>query len=460
VSNFLKLFGRPAEESETPLLGGPEVPLSAAEKQKVRAPIVAGGLVIGVFVLGLTLWASVSSISGGVVAPGQVRVESNRKSLKSRDPGVVRGIYVRDGDKVVANQVLLKFDDTVAKAQVAILEAQYMAGLAQRVRSEAESTGRKSFVFPAELRDRAATDLSVVTLMRNEEFLFRSRLDALQGQADILQQRIVQLRERQSGIQVQIDSIDEQARLSREELQGYQTLYEKGYAPKTLLLRLQRAIAQAGGQRGALLSDKTRTQEQIGETQLQLNSLYQERSSEAAENKRKADAVLADVGPRLGAAREALAATVVRAPVDGIVLNLTQHTLGGVAGAGELLLDVVPANAPLVVLAMIKPADIDEVRVGMKAQVDLAAYNAMKVPKVDATVLNVSADSLSNDKTGESYFVAELKIDPTDFRRMPKGVRLYPGMPANVMIITGKRTVMSYLLGPIGDIFDHALRES
>jgi HlyD family secretion protein len=270
----------------------------------------------------------------------------------------------------------------------------------------------------------------------------------------------VQLRERQSGIQVQIDSIDEQARLSREELQGYQTLYEKGYAPKTLLLRLQRAIAQAGGQRGGLLSDKTRTQEQIGETQLQLNSLYQERSSEAAENKRKADAVLADVGPRLGAAREALAATVVRAPVDGIVLNLTQHTLGGVAGAGELLLDVVPANAPLVVLAMIKPADIDEVRVGMKAQVDLAAYNAMKVPKVDATVLNVSADSLSNDKTGESYFVAELKIDPTDFRRMPKGVRLYPGMPANVMIITGKRTVMSYLLGPIGDIFDHALRES
>ncbi len=460
MSNFLKLFGRPVEESQTPLLGGPEVPPSEAEKQKVRAPIVAGALVIGVFVLGLALWASVSSISGGVIAPGQVRVESNRKSLKSRDPGVVRGIYVRDGDKVVANQVLLKFDDTVAKAQVAILEAQYMAGLAQRVRSEAESTGRKSFVFPAELRDRAATDLSVQTLMRNEEFLFRSRLDALQGQADILQQRIVQLRERQSGIQVQIDSIDEQARLSQEELQGYQTLYEKGYAPKTLLLRLQRAIAQSQGQRGALLSEKTRTQEQIGETQLQLNSLYQERSSEAAENKRKADAVLADVSPRLGAARESLAAAVVRAPVDGIVLNLTQHTLGGVAGAGELLLDVVPANAPLVVLAMIRPADIDEVRVGMKAQVDLAAYNAMKVPKVDATVLNVSADSLSNDKTGESYFVAELKIDPTDFRRMPKGVRLYPGMPANVMIVTSKRTVMSYLLGPIGDIFDHALRES
>lgn len=460
MSNFLKLLGRPAAENDAPLLGGPEVPQSEAEKQNVRAPIVAGSLVIGVFVLGLALWASVSSISGGVVAPGQVRVESNRKSLKSRDPGVVRGIYVRDGDKVVANQVLLKFDDTVAKAQVAILEGQYYTMLAQRARSEAESTGQRSFVFPAELREKAATDLNVVTLMRNEEFLFRSRLDALKGQADILQQRVVQLRERQSGIQLQIDSIDEQARLSREELQGYQTLYEKGYAPKTLLLRLQRALAQAEGQRGALLSDKTRTQEQIGETQLQLNSIYQERSSEAAENKRKADAALADISPRLGASRESLAGMVVRAPVDGIVLNLTQHTLGGVAGAGELLMDVVPLNAPLVVLAQIRPGDIDEVRVGMKAQVDLAAYNAMKVPKVAATVLHVSADALSNDKTGENYFVAELKIDPTDFQRLPKGVRLYPGMPANVMITTSKRTVMSYLLGPIGDIFDHALRES
>ena len=460
MNRFLKLLRQPVAETEAPLLGGPEVAQTEAEKRHVRAPIVAGSLVIGALVFGLALWASISSISGGVIAPGQVRVESSRKSLKSRDPGVVRGIYVRDGDKVVANQTLLKFDDTVAKAQVSILEGQYYAMLAQRARSEAESTGQRSFAYPAELLERAAADSNVATLMRNENFLFRSRVDALKGQADILQQRIVQLRERQSGIQVQIDSIDEQTRLSQEELRGYQTLYEKGYAPKTLLLRLQRALAQGEGQRGSLLSEKTRTQEQIGETRLQLNSIYQERSSEAAENKRKADAALAEIGPRLGAAREALASTVVRAPVDGIVLNLTQHTLGGVAGAGELLMDVVPANAPLVVVAQVRPADIDEVRVGMKAQVDLAAYNAMKVPKVDATVLNVSADALSNEKTGESYFVAELKIDPADFQRMPKGVRLYPGMPANVMIITGKRTVMSYLLGPIGDIFDHALRES
>lgn len=465
MNRFLKLLQRqflqrPLNDAETPtLVGGPEVPMSEADRQRVRAPIIGGSLVIGVFVLGLLVWASVSSISGGVVAPGQVRVESSRKSLKNRDAGVVRGIYVRDGDKVAAGQVLMKFDDVVPKAQVAILENQYYAMLSQQVRSEAEAMGRKSVVFPAELTQRAAIDPSVAMLIRNEEFLFRSRLDALQGQVDILQQRIVQLRERQSGIQVQIDSIDEQTRLSREELQGYQTLYEKGFAPKTVLLRLQRAIAQSDGQRGAMLSDKTRTQEAIGETQLQLSALYQTRSSEAAENKRKADAALADVSPRLGAAREALAATIVRAPVSGYVLNLTQHTLGGVAGSGEPLLDVVPLNAPLVVLAHVQPRDVDEVRAGMKAQVDLAAYSSLKVPKVEATVTTVSADALANDK-GDSFFVAELKIDPAEFRRLPKGVRLYPGMPANVMIVTGKRTIMSYLLGPIGDIVNHAMRES
>jgi HlyD family type I secretion membrane fusion protein len=225
------------------------------------------------------------------------------------------------------------------------------------------------------------------------------------------------------------------------------------------LLRLQRAIAQADGQRGSMVSDKTRTQEAIGETQLQLNALYQARSSEAADNKRKADAAIADIGPRLGAARESLAATFVRAPVAGYVLNLSQHTVGGVASSGEPLLDVVPLDAPLVIMAHVQPRDVDEVRAGMKAQVDLAAYSSLKVPKVEATVMTVSADALSTEK-GDSFYVAELKIDPSEFKRLPKGVRLSPGMPANVMIVTGKRTIMAYLLGPIGDIVNHAMRES
>lgn len=459
MKRFLKLVQVSAPELEPPLVGGHDAPLTDAQKRHVRRPIVAGSLVIGIFVIGLGVWASVSPIFGAVIAPGQVRVESSRKTLKSREGGVVRGIYVRDGDPVAVNQVLLRFDDVVPKAQVEILSNQHQALLAQQARFEAEALGRKTMVLPTELRS-AMADPRVAMLVRNEEFLFRSRLDAVEGQAQILNQRIVQLRERQAGTQIQIDSIDEQARLSREELQGYQTLYEKGYAPKTMILRLQRALAESQGRRGAMVSEMTRIQEQIGETRLQLNALYQQRESEAAEGKRQADGQLADINPRLGAARDSLAHTEVRAPVAGFVLNLTQHTLGGVAGAGEPLLDVVPANAPLVVMAEVRPSDIDEVSAGMMAQVDLAAFSSLKVPKVEARVLNVSADALTNPKTGEAYFVAELKIDPSELKKLPKGAKLYPGMPANVMIKTGKRTIMSYLLGPIGDVINHALRES
>ena len=459
MNRFLKLLQVSEPELEPPVVGGPDAPLTEAQKRHVRRPIVAGSLVIGIFVIGLGFWASVSPIFGAVIAPGQVRVESSRKTLKNRDGGVVRGIYVRDGDQVAVNQVLMRFDDVMPKAQVAVLANQQQALLAQQARFEAEALGRKTLVLPAELLT-AIADPRVAMLVRNEQFLFRSRLDAVEGQAQILNQRIVQLRERQAGTQIQIDSIDEQIRLSREELEGYQTLYEKGYAPKTMILRLQRALAEAQGRRGAMASEMTRIQEQVGETRLQLNALYQQRESEAAEGKRQADGQLADINPRLGAARDALAQTEVRAPVAGFVLNLTQHTLGGVAGAGEPLLDVVPVNAPLVVMAEVRPNDIDEVSAGMMAQVDLAAFSSLKVPKVEAKVLHVSADSLTNPKTGETYFVAELKIDPSELKKLPKGAKLYPGMPANVMIKTGKRTIMSYLLGPIGDVIGHALRES
>lgn len=459
MKRFLKLPRAAEPDLEPPVVGGADAPLSDAQKRHLRRPIIAGGLVIGIFVLGLGIWASVSPVLGAVIAPGQVRVESSRKTLKAREVGVVRGIYVRDGDQVAANQVVLRFDDVVAKAQVSILSNQQQSLLAQQARFAAEALGRNTLTFPPELLAQRA-DPRVAMIVQNEEFLFRSRLATVEGQVAILNQRILQLRERQTGVQVQIDSIDEQARLSREELQGYQTLYDKGYAPKTLILRLQRAIAESNGRRGSLVSEMTRTQEQIGETRMQLASVYQQRQSEAAEGKRQADAQLADINPRLGAAREALAHTEVRAPVAGFVLNMTQHTLGGVAGAGEPLMDVVPANAPLVVVAEVNPRDIDEVTAGMMAQVELASYSSLKVPKVEARVLTVSADALTNAKTGEPYFIAELKIDPSELKRLPKGVKLYPGMPANVMIITGKRTIMSFLLGPIGDIIDHAMRES
>jgi HlyD family type I secretion membrane fusion protein len=457
MNRLIKIFTR-GPSTDLPAIGGPtDLPLSTGARDSMRAPLVAGGAIIGIFVVGFGVWAAFAPIWGAVTAAGVVRVESNRKTLKSRDGGIIRQINVREGDAVLPNQLLIKFDDTVARAQLEILENQYDSFAMQAARLQAEAV-RRPLVIPADLAARRA-DPRVTAIIQNETLIFESRKAAIEGQAAILNQRFEQLRTGRSGLQIQVDSLDQQLVLMKEELQGYQTLYEKGYTPKTLILRLERQLADTQGRRGALLAEITKNQQQAGETRLQLASLYEQRGSDVATTLREAESRISDVQPRLDAARQSLAQTEIRSPAAGYVLNLSQFTLGGVAGAGETLLDVVPSNTPLVISAQIRPSDIDQVRVGMNADVSLQAYNSYRVPKIPAEVMAVSADSIPIKETKESYFRADLRIRPEDLRKLPKGVRLYPGMPATVMIRTDKRTVLSFLIGPIGEIIDHSLRE-
>lgn len=457
MNQLMKLFTR-GPSTDLPAIGGPiDMPLSASARDSIRAPMIAGGVVIGVFVVGFGIWAAIAPIWGAVTAPGVVRVEANRKTLKSREGGVIRQINVHEGDAVIPGQLMLKFDDTVARAQVEILENQYDTFAMQAARLQAETT-RSNLVVPADLAARLA-DPHVAAIIQNETVVFNARKVALDGQAAILNQRFEQLQTGRSGLQIQADSLDQQIVLMKEELAGYQTLYDKGYAPKTLILRLQRQLSEAQGRRGALMAEITKNQQQAGETRLQLASTYEQRESEVATTLREAQTRLSDLGPRLNAARESLAQTDVRAPVAGYVLNLSQYTIGGVAAPGEPLMDVVPSNTPLVISVQIKPGDIDQVRPGMTADVSLQAYSSYRVPKLPAEVMTVSADAIANKETNQSYFRADLRIKPEDLRKLPKGAKLYPGMQAIAMIRTDKRTVLSFLIGPIGEILDHSLRE-
>lgn len=448
----------PDGPTEPPVIGGlADGPLSDTAQQNLRKPVMIGLALIAVFVVGLGIWASVSQIGGAVAAPGVFRVEASRKTLKSRDGGVVRQILVREGDEVRAGQLLLKFDDTVPRAQVEIFQNQYDAALMQAARLRAEIV-RRPMVIPQELQSRRG-DALVQAVIQNEQTVYEVRKSAIEAQASILNQRGDQLQSARVGLQIQADAAVEQIALSEEELRGYKTLLEKGYAPKTLVLRLERQLSESKARRGALLADLNRNGQQFGEVRMQLTSLYEQRAAESASNLRDVEARLTDLGPRLDAARDGLNQTEVRAPAAGYVLGLSQHTIGGVAGPSEVLMDVVPSNAPLIINAEVRPADIDEVRPGMSAQVMLQAYSSYRVPKIQAEVLNVSADSLSNPETKAAYYLVSLRINPEELRKLPKGVRLYPGMQVSVMIMTGERSIMSFLLGPIGEIFDQALRE-
>jgi len=358
---------------------------------------------------------------------------------------------------VAAGAPLLRFDSVQAAAAVDVLQSQHDAILAQSARFSAESVGARTLVLPPELTDRMA-DPRVAGLIRDQQLLFNSRLQFFVSQEGVLGQRIDQLATQMVGVQAQLDSIDEQLALTREELAGYQTLYEKGYAPKTLILRYERSLSELGGRRGALTSELNRLRQAQGEARLQLTTLRNQRISEAAEGLRQMQNQLSDVGPRLTAAQQVLDRTTVVSPVDGYVLNLTQFTVGGVVTPGELLMDVVPADAPLIVHARIAPQDIDSVTVGQEARVEITAF-AQRAKPLDATVTSVSADRLVDAQTGATYFLAELRIDPADLAKLPEGASLSPGMPGRAMIVTGRRSILDYMISPLTDTFDGALRE-
>lgn len=442
-----------------PTFGGDDHkrPMDPEMKRRLRRPMLVGAGVIGVLVIGLGAWASVTELPIAVTAAGEVRVESNRKTLRHREGGVVRQILVKEGQRVRAGQPMITFNDVEARAAYDVYQNQYDSLLAQNARFTAEATNRSAMQFPPELTARIA-DPRVASLIRDQEFLFTTRLQAFQSQSAILGQRLEQLESQIQGLQAQVASIEEQRRLTDEELSGYRTLNEKGYAPKTLILRYERTLAELAGRRGQLGADIARMRQAMGETRIQLVSLRNERASQAAEGMRETQTRLADVLPRLTAAKQALESTVVRSPVDGYVFNLTQFTVGGVTAPGEVLMDVVPANAPMMVSAMIRPEDVDNVQVGMEARVRLSGLNQRWHDPLPAKVAVVSADRINNERTGVSFYRVDLRIEPKDLAQL-KGAELQPGMPAQATIVTGERTVMGFLISPITDTFQDAFRE-
>lgn len=428
-------------------------------KDRMRKPIVVGGVIILVFVVIAGIWASFTQIEGAVSAPGLVRSEFNRRTIRQRDAGTVAAIHVREGDRVKQGQVLITFTPTQPQASVDVMRNQSDSERVQSARFEAEMLGKPAIVFPADLIERAKTDTALAGLMRDQTFVFQTRRRFVEDQRAVFRSQIEQLRARIAGLQLQVQANETSASLLREQLKGFETLYEKGFAPRNQVLNLQRTLADLGGQRGSTIATITATQQQIGEVTTSLSKLDQQIQTEAAEGLRASQVRLADALPRLRSAEELLENSVVRSPVDGVVIGLTQHTVGAATGAGERLMDIVPANEPVIIEARVKPTDIDQVTVGQTARVMLTAYNTRTHQGVDGKVLSVSPD-LIETPDGASYFRAAVRITPQALiDSKNKDVVLSVGMPANVMFVTGNRSIMNYLLSPFTAPLAKALKE-
>jgi HlyD family type I secretion membrane fusion protein len=356
---------------------------------------------------------------------------------------------------------------------VAVLQNAVDTLMAQIARAEAEAAGKPAVAFPPELLSRAS-DPGVAGLMRDQQMVFTTREQLYQSQVQVLQQRLEQIQNQIVGDQAQVVSTDTQSKLTDEEMGGYKTLYAKGYAPKSLILRYERSMADLTGHKGSLTADIARLKQQQGETRLQMTGLLNQRQTQAAEELRDSQAKLADSLPRLTAAKSTLDGTVVRSPADGYVFNLTQFTPGSAVGGGEVLMQVVPANAPLYVQAMIKPQDIETVHVGMDAQVRILALNPRWHGPMKAKVVMVAPDknappperaaaaaagSAAERAAATGFFRVDLRIDPQELAKLKPGERVTPGMPASVMMVSGKRTLLGFLISPITDTLDHAFHE-
>ncbi|MFL5295185.1 MAG: HlyD family type I secretion periplasmic adaptor subunit [Phenylobacterium sp.] len=442
-----------------PTFGGDELmPIDPALQRRMRHPMIVGAVVIAVLVVGLGLWASFTELATGITAQAEVRVESNRKTLRHREGGTIKQILVREGQHVRAGQPLITFNDVEARAAFDVLQNQYDSLAAQVARFTAEATNRPTMEFPADLTSRMS-DPRVAGLIRDQQFLFTTHTQLYQSQQSVLTQRLDQLKTQILGQQAQVASVDEQTRLTQDELSGYQQLYEKGYAPKPVVLARQRTLADLAGRKGSLVADIARLRQQIGETQMQMAATRDQQQSQAAEGLRDSQSHIADTLPRLTAAKETLDATVVTSPVDGYVFNLSQFTIGGVTAPGELLMDVVPSNEPIIVTAMIPPQDIDKVRVGMDATVRFTGLNQRWNSPLSAKVVVVSADKIVNEKSGAAFYRADLRVDPKELTKLRRNVQITPGMPAAVMIVNGHRSVMGTLVSPIADTLRDALHD-
>jgi HlyD family type I secretion membrane fusion protein len=429
----------------------------AEDGPPTRGPILAGCLILLLFFGALVGWAGTVPLASAALAPGVVAVAGFRKTVQHLEGGIVRELLVAEGDRVEADQLLLRLDDTRIKAELDALDAQLVAAAALEARLLAEQAQSERLVVPAWLEARAGEPVAGLALASQAELL-RARGEALRGQQAILRQRIARQREQIAGLDGQMVAQARERAILQAELEGLRPLAARGVVAKSRLWSLERQEAQLEAAGAENRADAAAAEQAIGELELALGELQAQRAAEIAGELRQVQERRLALAGELAAKRDTFERTGVRAPIAGIVVDRRIHTPGGVLAAGSPVLDLVPVDAPLVIEARVDPKDRDVVAPGQEASVRFTAFSQRVASSVRARVQAISADRLVDAATGQGWYRAliELVEDPGPALG---GARLHPGMQASVMIVTGERTALAYLARPILASVQQALRE-
>lgn len=424
-----------------------------------RTPTIVGATAVLALFLGLGVWGTQSRIAGAVVASGMIQVELLRQVVQHPDGGVVGTINVTEGDKVVAGDVLVRFDDTLLMSEMAIVQGQYAETLARKDRLRAERDGQSKVTFSDELLNMAKADPDIQSLISDEQSLFATRLEFVSRETAQLNERKVQINGQIEGVQAQLAAFHRQRELVQRELADLQSLLDQGLTQATRVLSLQREEARLLGETGELRSVVARGNAQLIETDIEILKLQSQRQQDALAELREIEFLLIELTQRQLSARETLSRMDVRAPMGGIVHGMTVHALRSVVRGADPILYIIPQDSPMIVKSRIESIHIDQVHVGQEAALRFSTFDQRTTPEVIGHIAKVSADVFTDEVTGLSYYSADILPDPDALDKLGD-VELLPGMPVEAFIKTGDRSPLNYLAKPLTDYFNRAFRES
>ncbi len=437
---------------------------AAANPSSPRREIIGGLIVLAVFVLAFVGWGLVAQLDAAVFAPGAVTVYGNRQSVQHRDGGIVSELDVREGDRVQAGQVLLKLSGDEVGAQARATADQVFALEALQGRLLAEMDGRGSFAQPDDFKTLTGADQqSAASAMQVQQHEFAARAAELATQKAVLGQRINQLTDEIAGYRDQLSANRRQQALVQQEMDSLKDLLDRGLVPMTRERSLQRDGAQLAGSAGEYTADIARTEQQIGEARLQIVDLDRQRSADDSKDYRDAEMNLSQARPKLAALREQIDRLTVRAPAAGRVVGLSIFTVGGVVSGGQKLMDIVPQNQPLVIECRVKPDEANDLKIGQATEIRIPAFRDRRLPMLTGKVSSISADALTDDKNGTTYFKIEVSVPPSQlevirqFRGAEDGLR--PGLPVEVVVPLRKRSAFDYFVEPIREMLWKSFRQ-
>ena len=425
-------------------------------QHSTRKPLILGLVAVALLVVGIGGWAAATQISGAVIAPGKLVVDSNVKKVQHPTGGVVGELLVKEGDRVQQGDVVVRLDGTQARSSLAVVNKALDELVARQARNEAERDGDKSVTFPADLVERK-DDPEVARLMAGEQRLFEMRKAARDGQKAQLREQIQQLQLQIEGTQAQEAAKTKEVKLLMQELESVRVLWKQNLVQISRVTALERDAARLEGERASLIAAVAQGRGRIAELELKIHQIDQDLSTEVGKELAEIRAKKSELTERRVSAEDQLKRIDLVAPQDGRVFQRNVHTVGGVIQAGEPVMLIVPQTEALIVEAKVAPHDIDQIHIGQHAVLRFAAFNQRTTPELNGEVIHIGADVAQDDKATEPYYSVRVRVSDGELARLD-GLQLLAGMPVEVFIQTTPRTVASFLVKPLTDQLARAFR--